>query len=327
MKKMKTLAITLGDRYGIGPELVVRLVPDLLANTAIRTVIVGDFRVFEDAAQWLGETLDLVVVPSLDQAPAREHLLFLDRPFNAEVGPLGQVSERSGAEMLDTLSFMIELIKQARIDGMLYAPLNKQAMRDAGHGSGDELDFLASRLPDGKAAGELNVLDDLWTARVTSHVPLSQVASLITQPAVERSVRLIAATMRRVGVARPRIAIAALNPHAGENGLFGREEIDVLAPVVEALRAEGEDVSGPFPADTVFPRARSDGFNAIVTMYHDQGQIALKSIGLGKSVTALAGLSVPITTPGHGTAYDLVGKGVAEMGGMRSALALCRSLM
>jgi 4-hydroxythreonine-4-phosphate dehydrogenase len=200
-------------------------------------------------------------------------------------------------------------------------------MRDAGHPSGDELDFIASDLDAEEEAGEINVFGGLWTSRVTSHLPLSKVAEHITRPNVERSIRLVSAAMRRARITTPRIAVAGLNPHAGENGLFGREEIDVIAPAIEALKAEGELVAGPFPPDTVFPSARKAGMNAIVTMYHDQGQIALKAVGLGKSVTILAGLDIPIATPGHGTAYDIVGQGVADMEGIRSALALCRSLM
>jgi 4-hydroxythreonine-4-phosphate dehydrogenase len=327
MQQPQTLAVTLGDRYGIGPELVVRLVPELIAADGMRTVIVGDWRVFEDARARFGAGVAPPVVGALADAPVDARVVFLDRPFDAEVGPLGRVCGRAGAEVLETLTFLIGEIDRGAIDGLLYAPLNKQAMRDAGHPNGDELDFIAAELEGGDAAGELNIFDGLWASRVTSHVPLSKVAELITRPSVESSIRLVASAMRRSGIERPRIAVAALNPHAGENGLFGSEEIEVIAPAVNALRAEGENVEGPFPADTVFPRARSSGMNAVVTMYHDQGQIALKAVGLGKSVTLLAGLDVPIVTPGHGTAFDIVGKGVAEMAGMRAALALCRTLM
>jgi len=327
MQPPRTLAVTLGDRYGVGPELVVRLMAELVGTGGVRTAIVGDRRVFDDARARFGAELDPPTVRDLAEAPGDAGLVFLDRPFEAEVGPLGRVSAQAGAEVLDTLTFLIGEIERRSVNGLLYAPLNKQAMRDAGHPNGDELDFIAAGLEGGHAAGELNIFDGLWASRVTSHVPLSQVAGLITRDRVEGSIRLIAAAMRRSGIERPRIAVAALNPHAGENGLFGMEEIEVIGPAVSAMRAEGEDVEGPFPADTVFPRARTTGLNAVVTMYHDQGQIALKATGLGKSVTYLAGLDAPIVTPGHGTAFDIVGQGVAEVAGMRAALGLARSLI
>lgn len=327
MTRGKALALTLGDRYGIGPEQIVRLVPHLLADDTIRSVIVGDRRVFDDACVRLGAVVDVPMVSSLDDASVRAPVSFLDRPFDAEVGPLGRVCAQAGLEVLETLKFLAGEIGRGRVEGLLYAPLNKQAMRDAGHLSGDELDFIASRLPERRAASEINVLDGLWVSRVTSHVPLSRVAELITRENVEQAIRIVAAAMRRAGTPAPRIAVAGLNPHAGENGLFGPEEVSAITPAIQVLLAEGEHVEGPFSPDTVFPSARKENMNAVVTMYHDQGQIALKALGLGRSITLLAGLAVPIATPGHGTAFDIVGKGIAEMQGIRSTLALCRAMM
>ncbi len=195
-------------------------------------------------------------------------------------------------------------------------------MRLAGHDAGDELDFAVHRLAFDGPAGEINILGDLWTSRVTSHVPLRAVGDLITRKSVRAAIDLIANALRQAGRPDAHIAVAALNPHAGEGGAFGREEIDVIAPAIADARAEGLHVDGPYPADTVFPQAEMRNIDAIVTMYHDQGQIALKLIGLGKAVTLLAGLPVPIATPGHGTAFDIAGTGTARIDGLAAAVDL-----
>jgi 4-hydroxythreonine-4-phosphate dehydrogenase len=171
-------------------------------------------------------------------------------------------------------------------------------------------------------ASEFNVLDGLWNARVTSHISLAEVASHITRERVLRALRLTDASMRTAGFERPRIAVAGLNPHAGDGGNFGREEIEAIGPAVEEAISDGIATEGPFPADTVFLRARSGAFDAVLTMYHDQGQIAMKLMGFDRGVTLLGGFPFPICTPAHGTAYDIAGKGVAGVGAARAAILL-----
>ncbi len=162
-------------------------------------------------------------------------------------------------------------------------------------------------------------------ARVTSHVPLKDVAELITETGILDAIDLIDGELKRAGNPAPRIGVAGLNPHAGDGGNFGREEIDVIAPAVERAKMEGYAVAGPYPADTIFVRAKKGEFDAVVTMYHDQGQIAMKLMGFGRGVTVQGGLPVPVTTPAHGTAYDIVGKGIAEIESTRQAfLIACR---
>ena len=151
----------------------------------------------------------------------------------------------------------------------------------------------------------------LWNARVTSHISLAEVAARITTDAVLRAIRLTDGSMRKAGFARPRIAVAGLNPHAGDGGNFGREEIDAIEPAVAQARADGIATEGPFPADTVFLRAKGGAFDAVLTMYHDQGQIAMKLMGFDRGVTLLGGFDFPICTPAHGTAYDIAGQGIA----------------
>jgi len=170
------------------------------------------------------------------------------------------------------------------------------------------------------------VLDKLWNARVTSHIALAEVPKKLTRERIARALRLTDACMRRAGFARPRIAVAGLNPHAGDSGNFGREEIDVIAPAVEEGKRAGIAAEGPFPADTVFLRAKGGAFDAVLTMYHDQGQIAMKLMGFDRGVTLLGGFPFPICTPAHGTAYDIAGLGKASIGATRAAVLLAAEM-
>jgi 4-hydroxythreonine-4-phosphate dehydrogenase len=173
----------------------------------------------------------------------------------------------------------------------------------------------------------MNVLGNQWMARVTSHVSLREALDLITPKSIEDSIVLTDRMMRRAGIAAPRIGVAALNPHGGEGGLFGREEIDMIAPTVRKMAATGIDCRGPFPADTIYIRAfQKAEFDGVVSMYHDQGQIATKLHGFNRGVTVTGGFATLFTTPAHGTAFDIVGKGVANTGAMESALQLAARL-
>jgi 4-hydroxythreonine-4-phosphate dehydrogenase len=287
-------------------------------------VVVGD------PAVWiLGREVaavpELPEVRSLNDAPAGWS--FLPRPTPIGIRPMGRVSAEAGHEVLALLGLAADATDAGAIGGIVYGPLNKQAMKEAGHTAGDELEFFNTRLPAIGLTGEINILNGLWTSRVTSHVPLRQVAPLITRHRVGAAIDLLARALVLSGVPGPRLAVAALNPHAGEGGLFGREEIDVLAPAIADAAARGLSVSGPFPSDTIFPRALSSGLDGVVTMFHDQGQIALKIIGLGKGITLLAGFPVPIATPGHGTAYDIAGTGKARPDGLFAATRLVMRMM
>jgi 4-hydroxythreonine-4-phosphate dehydrogenase len=322
---VKTIALLLGDRYGVGPELVARYVSTLPSAPGIRIAVFGDRAVFERGRRTESLSGPFPVAGSLATAPD-EAWVFVDRPFAAEVVPLGRTSAEAGAEMLDLLSHAAELATAGLIDGIVFAPLNKQSMRLAGHRSGDELDYFSKRFEGCERAGEINVLDTIWTSRVTSHTPLKHVADGITRDAILSAIDLLVSTLKGAGVSTPKIAVAALNPHAGDGGTFGSEEIDVIEPSIALAFENGVDVHGPYPADTVFPTALANGFDGVVTMFHDQGQIALKMIGLGRGVTLLAGFPVPIGTAGHGTAYDIAGTGKARMDGLSNAMTLVARL-
>ena len=186
----------------------------------------------------------------------------------------------------------------------------------------DEIGFVNRTIAATRNGSEFNVLDEVWNARCTSHIPLSQVAGALSEERVFESLMLTIETMRSAGFERPRIGVAALNPHAGDGGNFGFEDDAIILPAVERAKAHQMAVTGPIPSDTVFVRALQGEFDAVLTMYHDQGQIAMKLVGFDRGVTLIAGYPFPIITPAHGTAYDIAGQGIANPGAGRKALEL-----
>ena len=315
------VALLLGDAAGIGPELVARLLAGGELDPAVETVVLGEPRVLARGAKIAGVEVALQVTPSLDDAApvAGQAILIEAPPLDPKDVPIGQVSARAGEVVLDTFRQALGLAAAGQIDAICFAPLNKQAMHEAGLEFEDELRFFVHLLDFEGYVGEINATDELATTRVTSHVPLRRVADLITEEGVLQAIRLAHRTLRAAGSPRPRIAVCGLNPHAGDGGVFGREEIDVIAPAIARAEAEQIAAAGPYPSDTVFVRARDGEFDAVVTMYHDQGQIAMKLLGFERGITILAGLPIPITTAAHGTAFDIAGQGIARLDALANA--------
>jgi 4-hydroxythreonine-4-phosphate dehydrogenase len=319
-----TLALAMGDPAGISPELTAKLLvlPELLQ--AARLIVIGDARVLAMGAEHAGVRPEIVVTRDIAALPPAS-----DRPVFVDLGhldpatvALGVVSASGGRFALANFRAALELAARGGAAAVTFTPFNKGAMRLAHPAYADEISFCEEVLGAVGHASEFNVLDDLWNARVTSHVALRDVASRITREAVLDGLKLTDSAMRAAGFARPRIAVAGLNPHAGDSGNFGREEIDVIAPAVAEAQRLGIAADGPFPSDTVFLRAKAGAFDAVLTMYHDQGQIAMKLMGFDRGVTLLGGTPFPILTPAHGTAYDIAGRGVANIGAARAALLL-----
>jgi 4-hydroxythreonine-4-phosphate dehydrogenase len=320
------LALAIGDPAGISPELTARIVADREIREAATLIVVGDRRVLEDGARTAGVLLDLPFVSAADPLPDPLPAMVLVDQGDTDVAAIerGEAAAAGGRSALGNFRAALTLAASGRADAVCFTPFNKQAIKKSYPPYEDEIVFTAEFLGVDAVASEFNVLDEVWNARVTSHVPLSGVAPLITQERILRSLRATDRAMRDAGFGEPRIAVAALNPHAGEGGAFGREEIDVIRPAVEAGRAEGIACDGPFPSDTVFVRAvRAKQFDAVLTMFHDQGQIAMKLIGFDRGVTLLGGFPFPITTPAHGTAYDIAGRGKADSGATKQAVLLC----
>lgn len=303
------IAVLTGDPAGIGPELLARLLADPASHSQAELVLIGDPAVLASGERVAG------VAPS--GIP-----VFAQVKMPADGWEPGVMHRSCGDYVLQCLRVAADGVREGSLDGVLFAPLNKGAMRLAGLDHEDEMRLLQALLGVQDFVCEFNVTGALWTSRVTSHIPLKEVAAAITAEGVCDAVRIIDRSLREAGNARPRIGVAALNPHAGDGGTMGREEIDLIAPAVESLRGEGIEARGPLPADTIFVAARRGDFDAVVSMYHDQGQIAMKLMGFDSGVTVLGGLPVPFTTCASGTAFDIVGKGVAKVEGLRQALAI-----
>jgi 4-hydroxythreonine-4-phosphate dehydrogenase len=318
----------LGDCTGIGPEQCARILADGRLADAARLVVVGDARVLEQGARDAGVELRWRACASpeaIDWTRAEIPLLDLANLDPARI-PRGQVSAESGRIAGETLAHMIDLAVAGRIDGITFAPLNKAALHAGGWRFNDEHQMFAHLTGHTGFFGEMNVLDNLWMSRVTSHIALKIALEQISTERIEQALTLADATMRGAGIAPPRIAVAALNPHAGESGLFGREEIDVIAPAIARAVARGIDCKGPFAADTVFLKAFAGEFDGVLSMYHDQGQIATKLKGFNRGVTVTGGLKAVFTTPAHGTAFDIVGQGRADTGALEQAVRLAARL-
>ena len=319
-----TVAFAMGDPAGISPELAAKLLALDDVRQAAQIVVLGDSRILQLGAQVAGVSLDIAVVDE-PEAPAdgsgRPVMIDL-RNLSPDEVTAATATHAGGRFATDNFRRALLLANAGRADAVFFTPFNKAAMRLAYSGYDDEIRFVRDVLQWSGPAGEFNILDSLWNARVTSHIPLSQVASAITPDSILRSLSLTCAAMRAAGFERPRIAVAALNPHAGEGGNFGREEIDLLEPAVRRAAELDIAVEGPFPSDTVFLRARNGDFDAVLTMYHDQGQIAMKLMGFERGVTLIGGFPFPICTPAHGTAYDIAGRGIANVGASRQALLL-----
>ncbi|MGO4330181.1 4-hydroxythreonine-4-phosphate dehydrogenase PdxA [Cupriavidus sp. 2TAF22] len=322
------IAMVLGDPAGIGPELIAKLLADPAARQA-DILLIADRDEWRHGMQVAGINPDVreTDAPAFagndaDGAPRLYHW----QPEGKPAYPRGAASAEGGRYSLGTLAIALALAQSGQADAILFGPLNKSSLHAAGMGHNDELHWFAEKLGYHGAFCEFNVLDGLWTSRVTSHVALKDVPAMITRDSVGAAIGLIDKALRDAGIARPRIGVCGLNPHNGDNGAFGREEIDFIAPAIAAAQASGMAVDGPFPADTIFLKVQGGAaerqFDAIVTMYHDQGQIGIKLMGFSRGVTVQGGLPVPITTPAHGTAFDITQQGRANLGATLQAFHL-----
>ncbi len=328
-EKITTVALTLGDAAGVGPELLAKALSTTPVPDRTAWVIVGDRWIWDRAQQFAGVSIPTTTITSFDQAAtSNTHALsFLELPLLKEEDvPLGKANAHAGRAILQTLEFCLDAATANQIQAICFAPLNKQAMKLGGLAFDDEASHFANYLGITDFYCEFNTLGDLWTARVSSHVPLKDAAQYITADRIDAAAALIHKALVAYGIPKPVIAVAAFNPHGGDGGTCGREEIDTITPAVEKLKAKGIDARGPFPADTLFIKAREGVYQAVVTMYHDQGQIAIKLMGFERGVTVHGGLPIPITTPAHGTAYDLAGTGSATTQAMTNALLVATKM-
>jgi 4-phospho-D-threonate 3-dehydrogenase / 4-phospho-D-erythronate 3-dehydrogenase len=321
---LPVLGLMLGDMTGIGPELSAKLLADGALKSVARIAVIGDARVLELGCKDAGVRPGWRNCPSvsaIDWSRGEIALVDLGNIDPATIAR-GEISPQSGQLTGDTLRQMIDLALAGELEGICFAPLNKAALHRGGWKYPDEHQMFAALTQHEGFFGEMNVIKEFATFRVTSHVALRQAIEMISPERITSAVRLADATLKANGVARPRIAVAALNPHSGEGGLFGDEEIRIIRPTVDRLAAQGVQCTGPISSDVIFLKALKGEYDGVVMMYHDQGQIATKLLGFNKGVTVTAGLKTVFTTPAHGTAFDIVGQGKADTGALEQALRI-----
>ena len=324
MTQPPTIGVMLGDVTGIGPEITAKVLAAGIAKDRANLIVIGDARVLDLGIRDGGVNLPYTQHTSIDEVRFPRTDLPLVDLGNIDPAQFkrGEASPDSGRLTGDTLKVMIDLALAGKLDGICFAPLNKGAMHQGGWKFHDEHQMFAKLTDHTGFFGEMNVIKEFSTFRVTSHVALRSAIDMITPERITSAVELAQNTLRAAGHQKPRIAVAALNPHSGENGLFGDEEIRIIRPTVEKLRARGIACVGPVSSDVIFLKALRGEYDGVVMMYHDQGQIATKLLGFNKGVTVTAGLKSVFTTPAHGTAYDIVGQGKADPGAMEHALLL-----
>jgi 4-hydroxythreonine-4-phosphate dehydrogenase len=322
------IAITHGEPAGIGPELVAKLLSETDICDLADVVLIGDKHVFALGQEQSNSSWEMHEVDIKQPGTWWNHLGFpwiSMKTIHPDELQIAEVSAAGGRASLRGLDRAVDLATNGIVDGILFGPFNKTSLHLGGMEVEDEHRYIAKYLGFDGYHSEVNMLDELITTRVTSHIALKDVVANIDQKKVIDAVKLANDTLKSTGMKRPRIGVAALNPHAGDAGNFGREEIDILSPAVARASELQIDVNGPWPSDTVFLRARDGLLDAVVTMYHDQGQIAMKLLGFERGVTIAAGLPIAVATPAHGTAFDIAGRGIANLGAMRKAFdVLCR---
>ena len=316
------IAILPGDPAGIGPELIIKLLHEEGVQDAANILLVGDSHLWEQGARQANLSVSLHTI-SEDAIPSQQGLSHLEmQTIRPDAVRIAEVTEEGGTTSLRCLDKALDLALEGGVDGILFGPFNKASMSLAGLNAEDEHKYMARYIGFDGYHSEVNVLEELMTTRVTSHIALKDVAANINQEAICKAVLLAYKTLLKFGKSHTRIAVAALNPHAGDNGKFGREEIDIIEPAVRNMQQQNIDVTGPWPSDTVFLKARKGQFDAVVTLYHDQGQIAIKLMGFERGVTVVGGLPIPVATPAHGTAFDIADQNQAHLGATRQAFDL-----
>ena len=305
------IAILLGDPSGIGPELVSKLLTEKITDSA-NLVVIGEKNILEDGNKISGSSQNLKYVDNFDQIDFEEgNKFFLDISKGKNHNyKLSKCSKESGESVLSALNLALELAKENKIHAINFGPFNKTSLKLGGNKYSDELHLMAEKLEVKNFFCEFNVIDNFWTARVTSHIPIKEVPDHVKKEKIMKPIKLINEAMKLNGIKVPRVAVQALNPHAE----FGTEEKDEIIPAIEEAKKLGINADGPLPCDTSFITAyKNKNHDCIVGMYHDALQSGLKAFGFDRGVTVQGGLPVPITTPAHGTAFDIAGKNEANL--------------
>jgi 4-hydroxythreonine-4-phosphate dehydrogenase len=312
------IAITMGDACGIGPEIIAKLFADDLPLSS--TLVIGDEGILQRAIRLLTFPTNVRVINSPEEFQLAAHTInVISLSHLPQDLPVGQLDARAGKAAYDYIRAGIDLALQKRIRAIVTAPINKEAMRLADIHYPGHTEILAD-FSGTKDFAMMLMNDDLRVILVTIHVSLREALELVTLESELRTIRLAHQAMTQLGIERPRIAVAGLNPHAGEHGLFGSEDEAIIKPAIQRAQEEGIHVTGPWPGDTVFMNARRGQFDIVVAQYHDQGLIPVKYLGVDEGVNVTVGLPFVRTSVDHGTAFDIAGTGKASPASLRVAV-------
>ncbi|MGI8656551.1 MAG: 4-hydroxythreonine-4-phosphate dehydrogenase PdxA [Pyrinomonadaceae bacterium] len=326
-RRLPRIGVTMGDPAGIGPEVVLKAVAEEEVLKICVPVILGDAQLLAHTARTLDLNCGYDIVRRDEQLPddLRAPVIFHLDNINGHIEP-GVESGRAGKAAAEYIEAAVELCAAGKLDAMTTAPINKRALYLGGYGFPGHTEFLA-HLTNTEEYAMAFVAANLRIVLLSTHVPLSEAIRLVEKDRLIGVIKLAHRELRRWGIEHPRIAVAALNPHGAEGGLFGVEEASEIMPAVEACRSGGEiDARGPFSADTVFLRASRGEFDAVVSCYHDQAMIPVKCLSFGEAVNVTLGLPFIRTSVDHGTAFDIAGKGIAEHSSMVAAIQLAAQL-
>src|SRR3989338_514038 len=309
MKNLPVIAITMGDPAGIGPEIILKTLAETKFPEYCSPIIICD-------VNFLKKTADLINIPFLTSK-----IPVIDLKNVCEEISLSRPSQLSGMAAVEYIKEAVRLAMADKVDAIITAPISKEAIHLAGYKYQGHTEMLAE-LTNTKDYAMMIAGGDIRVVLVTTHVAVKDVSHLINRDNILRIIRLTNRSLKLWGLSKPRIGVSALNPHAGEAGIFGREEIEAIIPAINLASSEGINISGPFPADTIFTPKKRVEFDAIIVMYHDQGLIPLKMTAFGKAVNITLGLPFIRTSVDHGTAYDIVGKGIADPSSLIESLKM-----
>ena len=322
------LGITMGDPAGIGPEVIAKVWAMPEVHRLCRPLVIGSRPVMEETVRWLRLPLKVIPVAEHEIWLLRSGCLGVLDPLERPLGkfPIGAVSEKAGAASVAFILKAVHLAQMRSLDAIVTGPINKEAINLAGYHYPGHTELLAD-LTKSQEVGMMILGGPLKIMFVTTHVAIRHLPDSLSPSGIMRSIRLADRAMKQYfGVAKPRIGVAALNPHGGEGGLFGEDERRNILPAARRARRMGIDASDPLPADTLFGKAVRGEFDAVVAMYHDQGLIPLKMVAFGECVNLTVGLPIIRTSVDHGTAYDIVGKGMADCGSLVEAIKMAARL-
>jgi 4-hydroxythreonine-4-phosphate dehydrogenase len=323
MNKKPLIAITMGDPAGVGPEIIAKVFDTGEIFAHCRPVIVGNAGIMKKIIEELRLSVYVRTIGSIDEADPASGKADVLNLANVDLTKhlWGRPNAASGKAVVEYIKLAAQLALQRKVDAIVTAPINKEMMNAAGFDYAGHTELLA-HLTATKDYGMLFVGGGLKVILVTIHHAMTDLPRLITRERVLKTIRLAHIAMREYGIEKPRIGVAAFNPHASEGGLFGHEELNEILPAVLEARGEGIDTSDPIPADTLFYKAKNGYFDIVVAMYHDQGLAPLKMLAFGNAVNVTVGLPIIRTSVDHGTAYDIAGKGLADPTSLLEAVKL-----